>query len=274
VAINRGGAQLTRMFQTGLPAGFYCDVTRYDTDGSACYLPGTATPAPSADLVVVDAAGQIVDQSVAVLSALAIHVDARVDVSAGDGAGSYGAAWHLPGGPRLGVQATYAPTWVTDNSDAGDDGVVQSGTWTVAGGGAVEVTVTGSDGYVSGWIDWDGSGAYGDAAGEEVFTNELVEAGQSRTLSFGIPAGTSLSQSLSARFRVYDSPQTRAAPAPTGGAGSGEVEDYVWSSTPTAVTAGSVGVGTGRSPAPLLALLLLALLSVGIVARWRLRPTG
>lgn len=80
VAINREAAGLTRTFQTSMAAGAYCDVTRYDTLGSPirCVLPGTATDAPAGDHIIVDATGQIVNETVASMDAFAIHFNSRI----------------------------------------------------------------------------------------------------------------------------------------------------------------------------------------------------
>lgn len=66
VVFNREGA-LTRTFQTGLPAGTYCDVANGDVSGTACS--GTAYP--------VDAAGRFT-ATVPADGVLALHTGARV----------------------------------------------------------------------------------------------------------------------------------------------------------------------------------------------------
>jgi alpha-amylase len=67
VVLNRGGAVLTRTFQTSLPAGTYCDVIHGDVRGGRCTGP----------VVVVDRAGRFT-ASVAPMDALAVHTGARV----------------------------------------------------------------------------------------------------------------------------------------------------------------------------------------------------
>jgi len=77
VAINNGSVAAPTTYQTGLPAGFYCDVTKYDFQGGKCVLPGTNTPAPASALIEVNASGQIVNYTLAAQDAFAIHIDAR-----------------------------------------------------------------------------------------------------------------------------------------------------------------------------------------------------
>jgi hypothetical protein len=68
VAINREGSAATASYQTGLPAGRYCDITQGELtpDGQGC----------TGRIVTVDASGQIVNQSLGAMDALAIHVEA------------------------------------------------------------------------------------------------------------------------------------------------------------------------------------------------------
>ncbi|MCB9153736.1 MAG: pullulanase-type alpha-1,6-glucosidase, partial [Caldilineae bacterium] len=75
VAINRTAGSAVTTYQTGLPAGSYCDVVHYDYNSSTgtCLLPSTATRAPEADLIVVDASGQIVNQPLGSMDAIAIY---------------------------------------------------------------------------------------------------------------------------------------------------------------------------------------------------------
>ncbi len=178
----------------------------------------------------------------------------------------YGLAWHTgDGAVRLGS------AWATGNSAADNDGVVPTPgfPWSDGGGGSVDVTVTGGNGWVTGWVDWNNDGDFADA-GEQVFTNLYVPAGSTVTQSFSIPVPVG-SQTFNARFRVYPSEQTALAaarpdapPSPVGGASGGEVEDYSWSFGPNAV--GLVGFGataTGPSLAGLAVLALAALAAAG-----------
>ncbi|HSN77628.1 MAG TPA: pullulanase-type alpha-1,6-glucosidase [Anaerolineae bacterium] len=75
VAINRTGSGAVTTYQTGLPAGSYCDVVHYDFNPTTgdCLLPGAAARAPAVDLIVVNASGQIVDQTLNAMDAFAIY---------------------------------------------------------------------------------------------------------------------------------------------------------------------------------------------------------
>ncbi|MFZ2487768.1 MAG: pullulanase-type alpha-1,6-glucosidase [Anaerolineae bacterium] len=75
VAINRTASSATTTYQTGLPAGSYCDITRYDynpTTGS-CTDPVTTHRAPTVDYIVVDSSGQIVNKTLNAMDAFAIY---------------------------------------------------------------------------------------------------------------------------------------------------------------------------------------------------------
>jgi alpha-amylase len=67
VVVNREGGALSRTFDTGLPAGVYCDLTRGDAANGRC----------SGPTVTVGAGGQL-GTTVAAMSALVIGVHARV----------------------------------------------------------------------------------------------------------------------------------------------------------------------------------------------------
>ena len=75
VAINRTAGNAVTTYQTGLPAGSYCDIIHYDYNSTAgtCSLPNSATRAPAADLIVVNASGQIVNQTLNAMDAFAIY---------------------------------------------------------------------------------------------------------------------------------------------------------------------------------------------------------
>ncbi|MCW1967423.1 MAG: pullulanase-type alpha-1,6-glucosidase, partial [Anaerolineae bacterium] len=80
VAINKTGSANTRTYTTGLSAGYYCDITRYDyiTTTNSCVQAGTLTPVSVSELIVVEANGQILNKQVAATDAFAIHINAKV----------------------------------------------------------------------------------------------------------------------------------------------------------------------------------------------------
>lgn len=77
VAFNRAGSALTRTFQTGLPAGTYCDVMSGDFAAGTCT--GTSYQ--------VNGAGQVT-ATVPANGVLALHVNARVAGTPGPGCGT------------------------------------------------------------------------------------------------------------------------------------------------------------------------------------------
>lgn len=151
--------------------------------------------------------------------------------------------------------------------DDDEDGVMPTpgvnwGTGTAPGLGSVDVTVQG-DGCLSGWIDWNGNGDFSDTF-ELVVDRSPVTTG-SQTLQFFAPTPTG-NQEFYARFRLYPQDDTGGCsdPAsPVGLADGGEVEDYVWGFSATAVTLQSVSVDGGSSVRILVVLAsLLALAAV------------
>ena len=173
-----------------------------------------------------------------------IGLDLKIENDLSDLPAPYDAAWHTFSEISLGA------TWEAGHSPVGggtNDGVVRTPnvSWSHAAGGSVDVTVAGS-GYVTGWIDWNNDGDFGDT-GEQIFANEDFTAQAVRTITFPIPDVTVAGATLNARFRLYRDIQTAlaaaaapdapdAAPSPLGGATGGEVEDYTWTGNPTAVT--------------------------------------
>ncbi len=124
-----------------------------------------------------------------------------------------------------------------------EDGIsVASTPWTEGGGGAVNVSVTGGDGCLAGWIDWESDGVANSSFTEtdQVLLNQPVTAGN-QLVSFDIPAGAldDWPASYYARFRLYprdpDSTCTTIKSHKNQAYG-GEVEDYLLSFGPTAIT--------------------------------------
>ncbi|MCK5147940.1 VCBS repeat-containing protein, partial [bacterium] len=115
-----------------------------------------------------------------------------------------------------------------DNTSGTDDedGVLVMGYWhDGTNGGSVQVIVTGSSGYLSGWIDWNDDNDFADT-GEQIFNMQAVTAGVN-VLSFDIPAGAIPSNGTYnrfGRFRLDDS--NTSAMTTTGLVTNGEVEDH------------------------------------------------
>ncbi len=116
-------------------------------------------------------------------------------------------AWHTgTGAVRLGTAwtADTASPRAADNTT--DDGVARTAFTTSTGG--VNLTVTGATGYVTGWFDWNQDGDFGDA-GEQVFTNQAVAAGNTVPVSFSTNGNSVYNKTFNARFRVYAATHTR-----------------------------------------------------------------
>ncbi len=135
---------------------------------------------------------------------------------------------HLLGGAlRLGTlvdaDADGAASPMADGDDAmGDDedGVAFAASPRAGNNNAgVTVTVTGVNGLLNAWIDFNENGSFSDA-GEQIFSDEAVSA-SANSLTFAIPA-TAAGGKTFARFRV----STAGGDNPTGTAADGEVEDY------------------------------------------------
>lgn len=148
-----------------------------------------------------------------------------------------------------------------------EDGLIPSTRWqNGADGGAVQATVTGGDGCLSGWIDWDGNGDFA-GAGDHVLDMTPVSSG-AQQVSFDVPDGTFSAGNppvvFYARFRLTEKDSQAAdcgemsSLAISGAAGVGEVEDYEWSFSSTAVQLGQMRATGGREAGPLVLLIFVA----------------
>lgn len=195
---------------------------------------------------------------------VAAGVDVSIDMMATDSnreygdlpVGTYGTsilnANHIPKGLRLGnncdIEATYKSSTGANGDDTNDvddeDGVAPTNLpWDPgSAGGAVAVTREGCANlggcYVNGWIDWNGDGDFADTvegASEHVVNNQLESTDTTETYTFNTPTSYSAG-SYYARFRTCqgsadcDNPDTTDTNVT-----NGEVEDYKWDITSTAV---------------------------------------
>lgn len=104
------------------------------------------------------------------------------------------------------------------NTDADDDGVIIPDLYR---GTTATISVFASgQGYLNGWMDWNGDGDFLDA-GEQIAVNQLVST-TTTTISVAVPVGTPAEMVTYARFRFGPKNLT-----PTGGSTFGEVEDYL-----------------------------------------------
>jgi hypothetical protein len=178
-----------------------------------------------------------------------------------------------------GQESTTAGGSLTDGDDGDgiddEDGITRSFGW-VDGtdGGIVDVEVVCPTGtcYLSAWIDWNGDGDFLDS-GERVLLDEPVING-TQFVTFDIPAGTfpgaGPGLTFNARFRLYRS-STGGAAQPTGYTVNGEVEDYQFGFSPTAVTLRST-MTTLAQPALLATTLLLLLAALTTLLILRRHP--
>lgn len=170
-----------------------------------------------------------------------------------------------------------------------EDGVVrtpgvnwQAGAASNGLGGSVDVTVSGGNGILHGWIDWNRNGSF-DNANEHVINGANLTAG-AHTLTFDIPLDTLITGSFYARFRLYEVGGAGAASdelvaaavnaAPTGLALGGEVEDNLWQFGSTDVALLSMRA-SAAPPATNVGMLIIAALALaaGVAAVRRSRHT-
>jgi uncharacterized repeat protein (TIGR01451 family) len=122
-----------------------------------------------------------------------------------------------------------------DDTNSDEDGVQpKNSTWNPGSTQTLSVTVTGDNGYLVYYIDFNADGDFADS-GESIVYG-AIGAGTS-TIDIKIPSDFNPDNDLYARFRLYDSTQMTSY-APTGLTTNGEVEDYAWpvDGNPTAVT--------------------------------------
>jgi protocatechuate 3,4-dioxygenase beta subunit len=170
-------------------------------------------------------------------------------------------------GNSLTAKADGSPV-VDANAHASDDGVTRFGDihWTPGATVQLSVDVTGGDGngYLVGWFDWQGDGNL-----EMVILGENLAAG-THLLDLDIPGSYSTGSMVNVRFRLYDGEP--AAILPAGLVYNGEVEDYQWYFSPTAVHLQTFIAFIPTTFNPLLAYAFLCLLLLSGLVLWRKRP--
>lgn len=128
------------------------------------------------------------------------------------------------------------------NGTSDENGIVQYGDWVAGGTGLIGAKVSGQNGYLVGFYDWNNDGDFNDS-GEtipygNVANNTLNGPNSANFLSVNIPSNAVTTSPLNARFRLYDSTKMTSVSA-SGLAQGGEVEDYLFSWSVTNV--GSIG---------------------------------
>lgn len=146
-------------------------------------------------------------------------------------ASSNGAVHGLVAGLHLGAlvdaESDGFPSTLADGDNLDglndEDGVVLRSPLSPGNAGAIDVTVTnttGSNGYLSAWIDLNGDGDFADA-GEKFVSDMLVSASGTYRVDFNVPASATVGTTY-ARFRLSQSTNVGSG----GYAAGGEVEDY------------------------------------------------
>ena len=193
-------------------------------------------------------------------------------------------ARHVIGTLRLGtgigadVDGQEDPTAARDSYD---DGVTRntSQRWTNGTTVDVNIDLQGSTGSgqadVGVWIDWGGDGVFDPAT--DFFTCSSLTVGIVNACQITVPgAGIyTVGSTLNVRVRAFDPASLPGGNLDAGDqvglSTNGEVEDYQWEFSPTAVTL--VGF-SARAPASVLAAFLMLIVGVGIGASallWRAR---
>jgi uncharacterized repeat protein (TIGR01451 family) len=164
------------------------------------------------------------------------------------GTTSYGEATHMVvSGVQLGGTITPDTSAVAGADDASDDGVTFP---TLTQGFSADIPVTvaqasANDGYLQGWIDWNGNGDFADPGEQIALDVQSATAGTSViTVNVNVPSNATVNDTY-ARFRW----STTSGLDSTTAASDGEVEDYLVSIN--SHTVASVGLGncsTGVAP--------------------------
>ncbi|HUF40116.1 MAG TPA: GEVED domain-containing protein [Anaerolineales bacterium] len=177
------------------------------------------------------------------------------------------------GGPHLGPltdpesdgQPNPSATGDDITNDNDDDGVARivGQQWTPGASVDVDFDVicsVGGSALIGVWMDWDNDGAF--QADEFYSFNALCNA--THTETFTVPNDYVTGTTLAVRIRIFgsssDAPGGSLDSGDFGGiALNGEVEDYLWEFTPTAITLEQISAVSagGLHPAILLGILLL-----------------
>lgn len=99
-----------------------------------------------------------------------------------------------------------------------EDGVTFPTSFEVGQPAIINVEVTGNNGYLNAWIDWDRNGSF--ASDEQIIDARAMSNGIS-SIVVAVPSWASAGATW-ARFRISE----RQSLGPTGGVDTGEVEDY------------------------------------------------
>jgi hypothetical protein len=166
---------------------------------------------------------------------------------AADGARHYLTANGPYLGPDLQTELDGQPTADATGDGGEEDGITfdAEDVWTPGATVDFTATVSGDNGYLVAWFDWDNDGSFSE---DEMVTYGALADG-AHSLSVSVPPDAATDGYFYMRFRLYSSETLPATISPTGAATGGEVEDYrhEWQE-PTAVDLASFSATTqGRT---------------------------
>ena len=125
-------------------------------------------------------------------------------------------------GVRLGASITPETTgFDSPNADGDSDDGITLPTFTLGQSATITATVSGTGGFLSGWIDWNGDGDWNDANEQIAADLQDGDADGSISVPVSVPAAAATTQTI-ARFRW----STTAGLDTSASANDGEVEDY------------------------------------------------
>lgn len=126
-----------------------------------------------------------------------------------------------------------------NNGVLDEDGVELLTLMEQAGYGTIRVTFNSSNadqsgsGYLGAWFDWNSNGAFD--VGDPYINQAVSWTNTTRTQSFNFNFTGSLPATIRARVRLFANTPAAPSTAYSGFAANGEVEDYAWPTTPTAL---------------------------------------
>lgn len=156
--------------------------------------------------------------------------------------------------------------------EAATDPVDNSGWVNGANGGAITVTVGGSSGCLSGWLDWGEDGNF-DAIDDHIINHQPVGVGDN-LVTFNVPdntfGGTDYTYGFYTRIRIYPDTGVPGCSDESvdyfGLVNGGEIEEYYWEyDRPTAITLTTMEATNNSLAIIAAAVALLILLFGGVL---------